>query len=200
MSTINDQLIHSTAIIDKGSKIGIGTKIWHWTHICSGALVGDNCNLGQNVFVSGKAIIGSNVKIQNNVSIYDMVVLEDFVFCGPSVVFTNVKNPRSHISRKNEYKKTIIRKGVSIGANSTILCGIEIGKYAFIGAGSLVTKNVKPFSLMLGAPAIHSGWISKTGERFKFPTNGLQEWKCSETGEIYFYDEKTDMVELKKNF
>lgn len=189
-------MIHSTAIIDEGAEIGFGTTIWHWTHICKGAKIGKNCNIGQNVYVSNKAVIGSNVKIQNNVSIYDKVTLDDFVFCGPSVVFTNVKNPRSHIDRKNEYLSTNINKGVTIGANATIVCGVEIGNYAFIGAGAVVTKNVKPFALMIGVPAKQSGWISSRGEIFQLPYKGNTKWECKITGEIYAFNADTNMVEL----
>lgn len=189
-------MIHPSAIIDKGAQIGSGTSIWHWTHISEGAKVGNNCNIGQNVYVSNRAVIGSNVKIQNNVSIYDEVILEDYVFCGPSVVFTNVKNPRSHISRKNKYLETYVSRGVTIGANATIVCGIKIGKYAFIAAGAVVTKNVKPYALMLGVPAKQAGWISSSGEKFQLPNKGKKIWKCKKTGEIYKYISNDNMVEL----
>ena len=189
-------MIHPTAIIDEGAIIGENTNIWHWSHVCNGAKIGKECNIGQNVFISNKAVLGSNVKIQNNVSVYDMVFLEDYVFCGPSVVFTNLKNPRSHISRKDQYQKTIVRSGATIGANATIICGVEIGQYSFIGAGSVVTKNVKPFSLMVGVPAISVGWMSKSGDKFELPNNENYEWKCDKTGEIYQYNLETDMVDL----
>ena len=191
-------MIHPTAIVDNGAQVGSGTSIWHWTHISEGAKVGSNCNIGQNVYVSKNAVIGSNVKIQNNVSIYDEVTLEDYVFCGPSVVFTNVKNPRSHISRKNEYLETYICKGVTIGANATIVCGVNIGKYAFIAAGAVVTKNVKPYALMLGVPARQVGWMSSSGKKFKLPNKGNNLWECKETGERYKYLAKYNMVELLK--
>ncbi len=173
---------HPTAIIEKGARIGSGTKIWHWVHVMGNAKIGNNCVLGQNVFV-GKALLGNNVRIQNNVSIYDEVQLEDDVFCGPSMVFTNVINPRSHIQRKDEYKKTTVRKGASIGANVTIICGNEIGEYAFIGAGAVITKSVKAFSLVIGNPGRHIGWVSKAGHRLIFDENGSAI--CPETKEKY---------------
>ena len=157
--------IHETAIVDEGATIGSNCSIWHWSHICKGAKIGSNCSLGQNVFISNNVKIGDNVKIQNNVSIYDNVFLDDDVFCGPSMVFTNVINPRANISRKKEYKDTIVRKGVTFGANSTIVCGIEIGQYAFIAAGAVVTKNVEPYSLVSGVPAKHLGWMDKEGNK-----------------------------------
>ena len=156
--------IHETAIVDSGALIGEGSKIWHWSHICSGAVIGESCSLGQNVFVGNKVLIGNNVKIQNNVSIYDEVVLEDDVFCGPSMVFTNVYNPRSAVSRKNEYRNTIVKRGATLGANSTIVCGITIGEHAFIGAGAVVNKNIPAFALMVGVPAKQIGWMSAYGE------------------------------------
>jgi UDP-2-acetamido-3-amino-2,3-dideoxy-glucuronate N-acetyltransferase len=155
--------IHSSAIVDDGARIGTGSKIWHWTHICSGASIGENCSFGQNVFVGNDVKIGNNCKVQNNVSIYDSVVLEDDVFCGPSMVFTNVYNPRANINRKNEYKKTIVRKGSTIGANATIICGVILGENCFIAAGAVVTKNVKAYALMAGVPAKRIGWIDECG-------------------------------------
>lgn len=155
--------IHKSAIVDDGSKIGPDTKIWHWTHVCSGARIGSGCNLGQNVFVGNNVIIGNNVKIQNNVSVYDGVILEDDVFCGPSVVFTNVWNPRSHVVRKSEYRKTVVRRGASLGANSTIVCGNEIGEYAFVGAGSVVTHEVANHALIFGVPGRFQGWVCRCG-------------------------------------
>ena len=178
-------LIHQSAIVDDGAEIGKNTKIWHWTHISSGAKIGCNCSLGQNVFLGNKTLVGNNVKIQNNVSIYDDVIIEDNVFCGPSVVFTNVINPRSEITRKSEYKKTLIKKGATLGANSTIICGIEIGQYAFIGAGALVNKDVKSFALVLGVPAIQRGWMSAYGERINIDLDGKNEWICTKTGDKY---------------
>ena len=160
--------IHHTAEIDEGCRIGEGTKVWHWTHISSKVTIGENCSLGQNVFVGDNVIIGNNCKIQNNVSVYDNVTLEDYVFCGPSVVFTNVYNPRSKINRKNEYKETIIKYGSSLGANSTIICGVTLGKFCFIAAGSVITKNVRPYALMAGNPANQKGWMTEYG--IKIPT------------------------------
>ena len=177
--------VHKTAIIDDGAKIGSRSKIWHWVHISSGAIIGQDVILGQNVFVGSKAIIGNNCKIQNNVSIYDNVNLEDDVFCGPSVVFTNVYNPRSHIDRKNQFQNTFIRKGVSLGANSTIICGVEIGKFAFIGAGALVNKNVPAYALMVGVPAKQIGWISEYGVRLDLPIKGYSDVNCEYTGVKY---------------
>ena len=160
--------VHPTAIVDAGARIGTGTHIWHWVHICAGATIGQNCSLGQNVFVSNDVHIGSNVKIQNNVSVYDAVVLEDDVFCGPSMVFTNVYNPRSAVRRKDEYRRTLVRRGATLGANSTIVCGVTIGRHAFVGAGAVVTCDVPDFALMLGVPARQAGWMSRHGERLAF--------------------------------
>jgi UDP-2-acetamido-3-amino-2,3-dideoxy-glucuronate N-acetyltransferase len=156
---------HETAIIDEGAIIGDNTRIWHWVHICGGARIGAHCSFGQNVFVGSEVVIGNNVKVQNNVSIYDTVTLEDDVFCGPSMVFTNVYNPRSHVSRKHEYRKTLIMRGATLGANCTIICGNTIGQYAFIGAGSVVTKNIPDHALMVGNPARQIGWMCRCGER-----------------------------------
>ena len=178
-------LIHSTAIIDKGAKIGTNTRVWHWTHICSGALIGSNCSLGQNVFIGNKVRIGDNTKIQNNVSIFDNVILEKNVFCGPSMVFTNVYNPRALISRKSEFLDTRVGKGATLGANSTIVCGIKIGKFSFIGAGAVVKKDVKPYALMVGVPAKQIGWMSEYGEKLNIPIDGDGEVVCPKTGEIY---------------
>ena len=175
--------IHPTAIVDEPSDIGKGTKIWHWVHVMPGAVIGENCVLGQNVFVGGKAVLGNNVRVQNNVSIYDSVVLEDDVFCGPSMVFTNVINPRSHVNRKDEYMETRVEKGASIGANATVVCGNRIGAYAFVGAGSVVTKAVPPFALVAGVPARQLGWVSKAGHRLSFDEHGMAT--CPETGESY---------------
>jgi len=156
---------HSTCIVDEGARIGAGTRVWHWTHICAGAEIGENCSLGQNVFVGNKVRIGNSVKIQNNVSIYDNVTLEDDVFCGPSAVFTNVMNPRAAIPRKDEYRDTLVHRGATLGANCTIVCGVTIGAYAFIGAGAVVTRDVPDFALMLGVPAVRDGWMSRAGAR-----------------------------------
>lgn len=158
-------VIHETAIVDPGAQIGAGTRIWHWVHVCGSAKIGERCSLGQNVFIANQVIIGNNVKIQNNVSIYDGVTLEDDVFCGPSMVFTNVINPRSHLPRKNEYLPTIVKRGASIGANATIVCGLAVGEYAFIGAGAVVTRSVPAFALIVGNPARRIGWICKCGVR-----------------------------------
>lgn len=176
---------HETAIVDVGATIGEGTKIWHWVHISAKAKIGKGCSLGQNVFVGNKVIIGNNVKIQNNVSVYDNVVLEDDVFCGPSMVFTNVYNPRSAVSRKEEFKDTVVKQGATLGANCTIVCGNVIGKYAFIGAGSVVTKNVPDFALMVGVPARQIGWMSRYGERLDLPLNGRADVICPHTEELY---------------
>ena len=167
-----------SAIIDKGATIGANTKIWHWVHICSEAKIGKNCSFGQNVFIANKVKIGNNVKVQNNVSIYDNVTLQNNVFCGPSVVFTNVKNPRSNIPRKNEYKHTLVMKGASLGANCTIICGISIGDNAFVAAGAVVTKDVKPYALVKGVPARQIGWISEFGDTIPLPLEGNGSWKC----------------------
>jgi UDP-2-acetamido-3-amino-2,3-dideoxy-glucuronate N-acetyltransferase len=172
---------HETAIVDAGAQIGEGTRIWHWVHVQSNAIIGERCSLGQNVYV-GKARIGSNVKIQNNVSVYDEVVIEDDVFCGPSMVFTNVINPRSHITRKHEYKATLVRKGASIGANAVIVCGNTIGQYAMIGAGAVVTKNVPEFALVLGNPARRAGWMCQCGVRLP---KTLGDVGCSACGWAY---------------
>ncbi len=174
--------IHDTALIDDGAQIGEGSRIWHWVHILSGAKIGKKCSLGQNVYV-GNVSIGNNVKIQNNVSLYDGVILEDGVFCGPSCVFTNVINPRSEIERKDEYKQTLVKKGASIGANATIVCGTTLGEYCFIAAGAVVTKDTLPFSLNAGVPAKRIGWMTKFGESIHFNENN--SFVCSNTGETY---------------
>jgi UDP-2-acetamido-3-amino-2,3-dideoxy-glucuronate N-acetyltransferase len=174
---------HPTAVIDEGCKIGEGTKIWHFSHIMSGCEIGKNCNIGQNVVVSPQVILGQNVKVQNNVSIYTGVICEDDVFLGPSMVFTNIINPRSFIIRKTEYKTTFVRKGASIGANATIICGHEIGAFALIGAGAVVTKSVLPYALVVGNPAKQIGWVSAYGHRLKFDLNDVAI--CPESGEKY---------------
>jgi UDP-2-acetamido-3-amino-2,3-dideoxy-glucuronate N-acetyltransferase len=176
---------HASAIVDDGAQIGDGTRIWHWVHVSAGAKIGRNCSLGQNVFVGNKVVIGDNVKIQNNVSVYDSVTLEDDVFCGPSMVFTNVYNPRSAISRKSEYRDTLVRRGATLGANCTIVCGVTIGQYAFVGAGAVVNRDVPDFALMLGVPAKHAGWMSRHGERLDLPVQGLGEARCPHTDERY---------------
>ena len=177
--------IHPSAIVDAGAQIGEGTRVWHWVHISAGARIGRNCTLGQNVFVANRVVIGDNVKIQNNVSVYDEVTLEDGVFCGPSMVFTNVYNPRSEVSRKEEYRQTRVRRGATLGANCTIVCGITIGQYAFVGAGAVVNRDVPDFALMLGVPARHAGWMSRYGERLELPLNGGGTATCARTGERY---------------
>jgi len=174
---------HETAVIDEGCTIGKGTKIWHFTHIMPNSVIGDGCNLGQNVVVSPNVVLGNNVKVQNNVSIYTGVICEDDVFLGPSMVFTNVINPRSAIVRKDEYKITIVKKGASIGANATIVCGNTIGEYAFVGAGAVVTKNVLPFALVVGNPSKQIGWVSEYGHRLNFDANG--EAICKESKQVY---------------
>lgn len=178
-------VLHPTSIVDEGAKIGAKTYIWHWVHICAGAVIGEKCSVGQNVFVGNRVLIGDNVKIQNNVSVYDNVTLEDDVFCGPSMVFTNVYNPRSAVSRKNEYRNTLVQKGATLGANCTVVCGTCIGRYAFIGAGAVVNRSVKPFALMVGVPAVQIGWMSAYGERVDLPLQGQGEWICPHTGDIY---------------
>ncbi len=177
--------VHPTAIIDAGAILGDGTCVWHWAHVCGGARIGRDCSLGQNVFVGNRVVIGDNVKIQNNVSVYDNVMLEDGVFCGPSMVFTNVYNPRSGISRKDEYMDTLVRHGATLGANCTIVCGKTIGRYAFIGAGAMVNTNVPDYALMVGVPAKQIGWISEFGERLDLPLHGVAEAACPHTGAIY---------------
>ena len=181
---MKDYYIHESSYIDQPCEIGEGTKIWHFSHIMSGSRIGRNCNIGQNVVISPDVVIGNNVKIQNNVSVYTGVTCEDDVFLGPSAVFTNVINPRSQVNRKNEYRKTIVRKGASIGANATIVCGHNIGKYAFIGAGAVVTKDVPAFALMLGNPARVAGWVCKCGNRLRF-TEEATAAVCSECGGEY---------------
>ena len=177
--------IHSSAIVDPGAQIGEGTRVWHWVHICASARIGKNCSLGQNVFVANRVVIGDNVKIQNNVSVYDEVTLEDDVFCGPSMVFTNVYNPRSEISRKDAYRRTLVKRGATLGANCTIVCGVTIGEYAFVGAGAVVNRNVPDFALMLGVPARQAGWMSRFGERLDLPLKGEATATCPHTGEKY---------------
>ncbi|MBS1573207.1 MAG: N-acetyltransferase [Bacteroidetes bacterium] len=174
---------NATAVIDEGCIIGEGTKIWHFSHIMSGCVIGENCNIGQNVVVSPKVVLGNNVRVQNNVSIYEGVICEDDVFLGPSMVFTNVVNPRSAVSRKNEYKTTLVKRGASIGANATIVCGNEIGEFAFIGAGAVVTKPVLPYALVMGNPAHQKGWVSELGHKLEFDIAGNAV--CPESGQQY---------------
>jgi UDP-2-acetamido-3-amino-2,3-dideoxy-glucuronate N-acetyltransferase len=177
--------VHQSSIIDNGVQIGDGSYIWHWTHVCSGAKIGKDVTIGQNVFIGNKVIIGDKCKIQNNVSVYDNVTLESGVFCGPSMVFTNVYNPRAFIERKEQYRSTLVKKGASLCANSTIICGITIGEYAFIAAGALVNKDVKPYALMVGVPAHQIGWMSQYGEQIPLPLKGNGSYACPHTGQSY---------------
>jgi UDP-2-acetamido-3-amino-2,3-dideoxy-glucuronate N-acetyltransferase len=179
---VSDYFVHQSSYVDEGARIGSGTKIWHFCHVMPGAEIGERCNLGQNVVVMPGTRIGNNVKIQNNVSIYEGVVLEDDVFCGPSCVFTNVLNPRSHVSRKSEYRRTLVRRGASIGANATIVCGVTLGEYCFIGAGAVVTSDVLPFALMLGVPARRVGWMCRCGERLRVADGAA---RCATCGSAY---------------
>lgn len=182
--------VHPTAIVDEGATIGEGSRIWHWVHVSAGAVIGAGCSLGQNVYVGNKVRIGNNVKIQNNVSVYDNVTLEDDVFCGPSMVFTNVYNPRSAVSRKDEYRDTLVKRGATLGANCTIVCGVTIGQHAFVGAGSVITKDVADFALMMGVPARQAGWMSRYGERLQLPLTGQGEARCPHTGDRYVLEGK----------
>lgn len=179
---------HDTAIVDDGAVIGDDSRVWHWAHVCAGARIGKTVSLGQNVFIGNRVTIGDQCKIQNNVSIYDNVHLEEGVFCGPSMVFTNVYNPRSLIERKDEYRNTLVKKGATLGANCTVVCGITIGEFAFIGAGTVVNKDVKPFALMVGVPAKQIGWMSTYGEKLNLPLNGKASTTCEHTGEVYQLD------------
>ncbi len=176
---------HSSAIIDEGAQIGEGSRVWHFVHVCAGASIGKGVSLGQNVFVGKKVIIGDRCKVQNNVSIYDNVTLEEGVFCGPSMVFTNVYNPRALIERKAEYKDTLIKKGATLGANCTVVCGVTVGEYAFIGAGAVVNKDVKPYALMVGIPAKQIGWMSQYGEQIPLRICGEGRYTCPYTGQKY---------------
>ena len=176
---------HETAIIDEGAQIGDGCRVWHWAHICSGAVIGKECSFGQNVFVGNNVSIGSNVKIQNNVSVYDNVTLEDDVFCGPSMVFTNVYNPRSAITRKDEYKDTLVKQGATLGANCTIVCGVTLGRYAFIGAGAVINKDIPDYALVVGIPGKQIGWMSEYGEQLDIPLTGNATGSCLSSGSNY---------------
>ena len=182
---MEDYTVHDTAVVDPGAQIGMGSRIWHWVHVCGGARIGQNVSLGQNVFVGNKVQVGDNCKIQNNVSIYDNVTLDEGVFCGPSMVFTNVYNPRSLIERKDEYRDTYVGRGATLGANCTIVCGVSIGDFAFIGAGAVITQDVKPYALMVGVPAKQIGWMSEFGERLNIPLVGNSSDVCKQTGDIY---------------
>jgi UDP-2-acetamido-3-amino-2,3-dideoxy-glucuronate N-acetyltransferase len=177
--------IHPSAIVDDGAVLGEGCRVWHFVHISAGARIGTDCSFGQNVYVGNDVRIGHRVKIQNNVSVYDAVTLEDEVFCGPSMVFTNVYNPRAAVVRKDEYRRTLVRHGATLGANCTIVCGITIGRHAFVGAGAVVNRNVPDFALVVGVPALHTGWMSRFGERLPLPLRGLAEATCAHTGDRY---------------
>ena len=187
--------VHPSAIVDAGAVLGDGCRVWHFAHISAGARIGERCSFGQGVYVGDDVRIGDNVKIQNNVSVYDTVTLEDDVFCGPSMVFTNVYNPRSALSRKAEYRRTLVRQGATLGANSTIVCGITIGRYAFVGAGAVVNRDVPDFALMIGVPARHAGWMSRFGERLLLPLAGEAEAACPHTGDRYrLQDERVTLL------
>ena len=189
---------HETALIDEGAQIGDGTSIWHWVHVSGGAKIGAKCSLGQNVYVGNRAVIGNNVKIQNNVSVYDNVTIEDDVFCGPSMVFTNVYNPRSAVSRKDEYRNTLVKQGATLGANCTIVCGVTIGKHAFIGAGAVINSDVPDYALMVGVPARQIGWMSPFGEQLKFigRADGLSIATCEKTGKLYKKNHQGQVEEM----
>jgi UDP-2-acetamido-3-amino-2,3-dideoxy-glucuronate N-acetyltransferase len=189
--------IHSSAIVDEDAQIGEGSRIWHFVHVCGGAKIGKGVSLGQNVFVGNKVVIGDQCKIQNNVSVYDNVTLEEGVFCGPSMVFTNVYNPRSLIERKNEYRNTLVKKGATLGANCTIVCGVTIGEYAFVGAGAVINKNIPAYALMAGVPAKQIGWMSEFGEQLTLPVQGKGRAICEHTGDVYMLNDNA--IEKLKN-
>ncbi|KQW26017.1 acyltransferase [Acidovorax sp. 22279] len=188
---MNATTIHPSAIVDEGAVIGEGSRIWHWVHICGGARIGKGVSLGQNVFVGNRVVIGDHCKIQNNVSVYDNVTLEDGVFCGPSMVFTNVHNPRAFVERKSQYRNTRVKHGATLGANCTILCGTTIGEYAFVGAGAVVNKDVPAYALVVGVPALQIGWISEFGEQLALPLAGYGEATCPHTGARYVLHDQT---------
>lgn len=188
-ANIKDVFVHNSAIIDDGAIIGEGSRVWHWAHVCGGAKIGKQVSLGQNVFVGNKVVVGDNCKVQNNVSLYDNVLLEEGVFCGPSMVFTNVYNPRALVERKDEYRGTVVRKGATLGANCTVVCGVAIGAFAFVGAGSLINKNVKDYALMVGVPAKQIGWMTEHGERMALPLEGEGRYQCPHSGHIYLLND-----------
>lgn len=183
-----DVFVHESAIVDEGAQIGEGSRVWHFVHVCSGAIIGNGVSLGQNVFVGSRAVIKDRCKIQNNVSVYDNVTLEEGVFCGPSTVFTNVYNPRSLIERKDEYRNTLVKRGATLGANCTIICGVIIGEFAFVGAGAVINKNVKPYALVVGVPGKQIGWMSEFGEQIPLPLNGVGNFVCPHSGKGYQLD------------
>ena len=182
---------HESAVVDDGAVIGEGSRVWHFTHVCAGARIGRDCSLGQGVFVGSDVLIGNRVRVQNHVSVYDAVTLEDDVFCGPSMVFTNVMNPRAAVPRKSEYRRTLVRRGATLGANCTLVCGHTVGAYAFVGAGAVVTADVPDFALVVGVPARRIGWMSKHGERLDLPPSGQGHARCPATGEHYVLDGDT---------
>lgn len=182
--------VHPSAIVDEGAQIGEGSRVWHFVHVCGGARIGRNVSMGQNVFVGNKVAVGDNCKIQNNVSVYDNVTLEDGVFCGPSMVFTNVYNPRSLVERKDEYRDTLVKKGATLGANCTIVCGVTIGAFAFIGAGAVINKDVSDYALVVGVPGKQIGWMSEFGEQLDLPLRGKGEAACKHTGAVYLLNGK----------
>lgn len=183
--------VHPSAIVDEGAQIGAGSRVWHFAHVCAGARIGQGVSLGQNVFVGNKVVIGNQCKVQNNVSVYDNVTLEDGVFCGPSMVFTNVYNPRALVERKNEYRNTLVKKGATLGANCTVVCGTTVGEYAFVGAGAVINKDVPAYALMVGVPAKQVGWMSEFGEKLNLPLQGQATTTCPHTGVIYVLEGTT---------
>jgi UDP-2-acetamido-3-amino-2,3-dideoxy-glucuronate N-acetyltransferase len=183
--------VHPSAIVDDGAQIGAGSRVWHFAHVCAGARIGQGVSLGQNVFVGNKVVIGNQCKVQNNVSVYDNVTLEDGVFCGPSMVFTNVYNPRALVERKNEYRNTLVKKGATLGANCTVVCGTTVGEYAFVGAGAVINKDVPAYALMVGVPAKQVGWMSEFGEKLNLPLQGQATTTCPHTGVIYVLEGTT---------
>jgi UDP-2-acetamido-3-amino-2,3-dideoxy-glucuronate N-acetyltransferase len=197
ISAMRNVMIHPTAIVDEGAEIGEGSRIWHWVHVCGGARIGKGVSLGQNVFVGNRVVIGDHCKIQNNVSVYDNVTLEEGVFCGPSMVFTNVYNPRALIERKDQYRDTLVRRGATLGANCTIVCGVTIGEFAFIGAGAVVLSDVKRYALMVGVPAKQIGWMSEYGAQIPLPLEGEGEYTCPHLRQVYrLSGDMLEVVEL----